>query len=159
MNIIQQLEKYFKETSKEQVIKDWEETRSYNNVGMKVDDFWDLQSDGKEMSESIEICEKILSDFLEKDEATDAEVTSGGVYLSEADVLTLMERAISLKLDSHALYNVSPAVWLDNKGRTIEIHTMSDKWLNNIRKKFKGTDKVKPILAEIKRRKLKRNGR
>ena len=52
---------------------------------------------------------------------------------------------------------VLPAVWLDNKGRTIEIHTMSDRWLNNIRKRFKGTEKVKPILDEIKRRKLKRN--
>lgn len=51
------------------------------------------------------------------------------------------------------------AVWIDNKGRQIEIHTMSDRWLNNIRKKFKGTEKVKPILAEIKRRKLKRNGK
>lgn len=52
-----------------------------------------------------------------------------------------------------------PAVWTDNKGRQIEVHTMSDRWLNNIRKKFKGTEKVKPILAEIKRRKMKRNGR
>ena len=49
------------------------------------------------------------------------------------------------------------AVWIDNKGRQVEIHTMSDRWLNNIRKKFKKTEKVKPILAEIKRRKLKRN--
>lgn len=49
------------------------------------------------------------------------------------------------------------AVWTDNKGRQVEIHTMSDRWLNNIRKKFKGTEKVKPILAEIKRRKLKRD--
>ena len=54
---------------------------------------------------------------------------------------------------------VLPAVWIDNKGRQVEIHTMSDRWLNNIRKKFKGTEKVEPILAEIKRRKLKRNGR
>ena len=54
---------------------------------------------------------------------------------------------------------VLPAAWTDNKGRQVEIHTMSDRWLNNIRKKFKGTEKVKPILAEIKRRKLKRNGR
>lgn len=61
--------------------------------------------------------------------------------------------------DSHAIYTVLPAVWTDNKGRVVEIHTMSDRWLNNIRKKFKGTEKVKPILAEIKRRKLKRNGR
>lgn len=47
--------------------------------------------------------------------------------------------------------------WTDNKGRDVDIHTMSDRWLNNIRKKFKGTEKVKPIIAEIKRRKLKRN--
>lgn len=60
---------------------------------------------------------------------------------------------------SNRLYTLLPAVWLDNKGRAIEVHTMSDRWLNNIRKKFKGTEKVKPILAEIKRRKLKRNGR
>ena len=45
-------------------------------------------------------------------------------------------------------------VWVDNKGRTIEINTMSIKWLNNIRKKFSGTEKVKPILNEIKRRRM-----
>lgn len=61
--------------------------------------------------------------------------------------------------DSHALYPAFPAVWIDNKGRQVEMHTMSDRWLNNIRKKFKGTEKAEPILAEIKRRKLKRNGR
>ena len=49
------------------------------------------------------------------------------------------------------------SVWTDNKGRQVEIHTMSDRWLNNIRKKFKETERVEPILAEIKRRKLKRN--
>ena len=43
-------------------------------------------------------------------------------------------------------------IWIDHKGRQIEIHTMTNKWLNNIRKKFKGTDIVKPILEEIKRR-------
>lgn len=47
--------------------------------------------------------------------------------------------------------------WVDNKGRVVEIHTMSDKWLNNTRKKFKNTDRIKPILAEIKRRRQKRN--
>lgn len=50
-------------------------------------------------------------------------------------------------------------VWLDNKGRIIEVHTMSDKWLNNIRKKLKGDDKIKPILSELKRRKQKRNNK
>lgn len=46
-------------------------------------------------------------------------------------------------------------IWIDNKGRAVKIHTMSDKWLSNIRKKLKGTEKVKPILDEIKRRKKK----
>lgn len=47
--------------------------------------------------------------------------------------------------------------WTDPKGRQVEIRTMSNRWLNNIRKKFKGTDKVKPIIAEIKRRKNDHN--
>ena len=46
--------------------------------------------------------------------------------------------------------------WIDHKGREIEISTMSDKWLNNIRKKIKDKELKQPILDEIKRRKLKR---
>ena len=46
-------------------------------------------------------------------------------------------------------------IWIDSKGKHIEIHTMSNNWLNNIRKKFRGEDKIKPIILEIKRRKLK----
>jgi hypothetical protein len=49
-------------------------------------------------------------------------------------------------------------IWTDNKGRNIEICTMSDRWLNNIRKKFSGTEKAKPVIDEIKRRKIKRKG-
>ena len=60
------------------------------------------------------------------------------------------------KINSMEFYTVLSTFWKDSKGREIEIQTMSDKWLNNIRKKFKGTEKVKPILNEIKRRKAKR---
>ena len=63
------------------------------------------------------------------------------------------------KETDNGLHTLLPAVWVDNKGRSVEIHTMSDRWLNNIRNKFKGTEKVNPILSEIKRRKLKRNDR
>ena len=70
-----------------------------------------------------------------------------------------MDKASNNNETATDAYTVLPAVWIDNKGRQVEIHTMSDRWLNNIRKKFKGTEKVEPILAEIKRRKLKRNGR
>lgn len=47
--------------------------------------------------------------------------------------------------------------WIDHKGRKVEIKSMSSKWLNNIRKKFRGKDrqKIKPIMDEIKRRKNK----
>ena len=47
--------------------------------------------------------------------------------------------------------------WTDHTGRPVKVHTMSDKWLNNIRKKFKGRHYlIEPVLDEIKRRKLKR---
>ena len=48
-----------------------------------------------------------------------------------------------------------PAVWTDTKGRQVVISSMSDYWLNNIRKMFKGEDrqKIQPIMDEIKRRK------
>jgi len=42
--------------------------------------------------------------------------------------------------------------WVDKKGRVVDIQFMSNRWLNNIRKKFKGTDKVEPIINELKRR-------
>jgi len=45
------------------------------------------------------------------------------------------------------------SIWKDHKGREIEIHTMSNRWLNNIRKKFHDSSDIKPILDEIKRRK------
>lgn len=48
--------------------------------------------------------------------------------------------------------------WVDSKGREVTIMSMSDYWLNNIRKKYKDNDSVniQPILSEIKRRKEKR---
>lgn len=46
--------------------------------------------------------------------------------------------------------------WIDAKNRRIKINTMSDRWLNNIRKKVKDEIKKKPILDEIKRRRKKR---
>ena len=48
--------------------------------------------------------------------------------------------------------------WVDKKGREVAISSMSDYWLNNIRKFFKGEDrqKIQPIMDEIKRRKQKR---
>ncbi|MDC6350741.1 hypothetical protein PP178_04190 [Zeaxanthinibacter sp. PT1] len=45
--------------------------------------------------------------------------------------------------------------WTDHKGRTLPLHGMSDKWLNNIRKKF-GAEIVPHVVAELKRRKDKR---
>jgi protein gp37 len=52
-----------------------------------------------------------------------------------------------------------PAVWVDHKGREVVINSMSDYWLNNIRKMFKGEgrQKIQPIMDEIKRRKKKRS--
>ena len=43
-------------------------------------------------------------------------------------------------------------IWVDHKGRHIQIHTMSYRWLNNIVKKYRNTEKVKPFIAELKRR-------
>ncbi len=48
-------------------------------------------------------------------------------------------------------------LWTDKKGRVIEVHTMSNRWLNNIRKKYRGADIAKPIIKELKRRKNLRN--
>lgn len=40
MTITEKLKKYFKENSREQVLKDWEKTKIYDNVNSpKVDDF------------------------------------------------------------------------------------------------------------------------
>lgn len=52
--------------------------------------------------------------------------------------------------------DVSNRYWTDHKGQKVEISTMSDKWLNNIRKKIKDKKLKQPILDEIKRRKMKR---
>ena len=38
-NIKEKLNKYFEETSPEQVLKDWEETKEFDNVGISVDEF------------------------------------------------------------------------------------------------------------------------
>lgn len=42
--------------------------------------------------------------------------------------------------------------WIDHKGRKILIHTMSNRWLINIKRKFKGSPIADPIIEEIKRR-------
>jgi hypothetical protein len=53
------------------------------------------------------------------------------------------------------LSNKLQKIWVDSNGRVIIISSMSNRWLNNIRKKFNGKnrDKIKPIMDEIKRRK------
>ena len=39
MNILQKLEEYFKNTPKEQLDKDWEELKKYNEIGLDVDEY------------------------------------------------------------------------------------------------------------------------
>ena len=39
MNILQKLEEYFKNTHKEQLDKDWEELKKYNEIGPDVDEY------------------------------------------------------------------------------------------------------------------------
>lgn len=45
-------------------------------------------------------------------------------------------------------------MWKDSKGRNIQAHTMSNRWLNNIRKKYREKT-PNQIIYEIKRRKNK----
>lgn len=50
--------------------------------------------------------------------------------------------------------------WRTAKWKGVLIRTMSDRWLNNIRKYFRegdGREKIKPVMDEIKRRRNKRN--
>ena len=47
-------------------------------------------------------------------------------------------------------------IWKDHKGREIQIHTMTNKWLNNIRKYLPLNNPTRiEIIKEIKRRKTK----
>lgn len=39
MNILQKLEEYFRNTPKEQLDKDWEELKKYNEIGPDIDEF------------------------------------------------------------------------------------------------------------------------
>ena len=45
--------------------------------------------------------------------------------------------------------DVSNRFWTDHKGRKVEISTMSDKWLNNIRKKVNRLKKILILLVII----------
>ncbi len=38
-NLVENLKKYFETTSREQVLKDWEETKEFDQVGPTMDDF------------------------------------------------------------------------------------------------------------------------
>lgn len=49
---------------------------------------------------------------------------------------------------------ITDGYYTDRKGRKVKIMSMSDRWLNNIRKYFKDDhDMIKPIMDEIRRRK------
>lgn len=39
MNILQKLEEYFRNTPKEQLDKDWEELKEYNEIGPDMDEY------------------------------------------------------------------------------------------------------------------------
>lgn len=46
------------------------------------------------------------------------------------------------------------ATWTDAKGRIVLVHTLSDRWLNHIRKYYRDKPEwIRPILEELKRRK------
>jgi hypothetical protein len=71
--------------------------------------------------------------------------------------MLLNKKAMNRMRDEYDfIADVSNRYWTDQKGRKVEISTMSDKWLNNIRKKIKDKELKQPILDEIKRRKFKR---
>ena len=54
-NIVEQLKKYLAETQKEQLEKDWEELKGFNDVGPTVNEYMEsLKSSDKER---IEYCE------------------------------------------------------------------------------------------------------
>lgn len=38
-SLLEQIQDYFKNTSKEQIEKDWEEIKSWNNIGPTVDEY------------------------------------------------------------------------------------------------------------------------
>lgn len=54
--MIEELTKYFKETSEEQILKDWEDTNKYDSVGipalkfLKINDFLFTKIDDSELS-------------------------------------------------------------------------------------------------------------
>ncbi|GEM_PF-4290586 len=54
--------------------------------------------------------EKILNEFLQKNEAVDAEVTGGTVYLSLEDVLTLMNRATNVPSQIKLMLNAAQTI-------------------------------------------------
>lgn len=39
MNLLQKLEEYFRNTPKEQLDKDWEELKKYNEIGPDIDEY------------------------------------------------------------------------------------------------------------------------
>lgn len=39
MNLLQELEEYFRNTPKEQLDKDWEELKKYNEIGPDMDEY------------------------------------------------------------------------------------------------------------------------
>lgn len=38
-SLLEQIQDYFKNTSKEQIEKDWEEIKPWNNIGITVDEY------------------------------------------------------------------------------------------------------------------------
>lgn len=72
---------------------------------------------------------QIFRDFIQNDEAVDAEVTSSGVMLSEEDCLTLMMRTLEQCKDQRKVVNISEdkivEIIVDNidygRGRNLKI--------------------------------------
>ena len=60
-NFLRELEKYFKETSKEQILKDWENTVGYDNSDVTADKFIEL----------LELREDILKSSIKSNESSE----------------------------------------------------------------------------------------
>ena len=56
MNMLEQLKKYFEETPREQILKDWESTKEFDNVGITAEDFLKMQEQANGANTSDDKC-------------------------------------------------------------------------------------------------------
>jgi hypothetical protein len=114
MNNLENLKKYFEITPKEQILKDWDECKEFDNIGIKVSDFLNIMNIKQTKEELLRIYSAYLPYELEVYDEYDANFKKlFHVSLSKCTPLSLYKNSVEA-LHYRKFEECKPLLWSMN---------------------------------------------